>query len=118
MPKVAVVTGANQGLGFALVRRLGQTLGKQGIVYLTARDRQRGEAAVKQLQAEGLSPDFHLLDVTDDTSVAALADVLKQRHGGVDIFISNAAARISPGVPIPQQVAQFINTIFGPGFGD
>lgn len=110
MPKVAVVTGANQGLGFALVRRLGQILGKQGIVYLTARDRQRGEAAVKQLQAEGLSPDCHLLDVTDETSVTALADVLKQRFGGVDIFISNAAARISPAVPISQQVAQFINT--------
>lgn len=39
MSKVAIVTGANQGLGLALVRGLCCTLGTEGIVYLTARDR-------------------------------------------------------------------------------
>lgn len=110
MPKVAMVTGANQGLGLALVRRLCQIWGDQGVVYLTARHQQRGEIAVQQLQAEGLSPQFHLLDVTDDGSVASLAEFLKQQHGGVDVVISNAAARISPTIPPAQQVAQFIDT--------
>jgi carbonyl reductase 1 len=110
MQKVAIVTGANQGLGLALVRGLCQILGNQGIVYLTARDQQRGEAAIQQLQAEGLSPHFHALDVSDDQSVATLADSLNKRHGGVDIVISNAAARISPAVPPSQQVVHFINT--------
>lgn len=54
MSKVAIVTGANQGL--ALVRGLCRTLGTEGIVYLTARDRKRGEQAVDDLEAEGLSP--------------------------------------------------------------
>jgi NAD(P)-dependent dehydrogenase (short-subunit alcohol dehydrogenase family) len=53
MAKVAVVTGANQGLGLALVRGLCRRLGADGIVYLTARDRGRAAAG---LEAEGLSP--------------------------------------------------------------
>jgi carbonyl reductase 1 len=110
MQKVAIVTGANQGLGLALVRGLCQKLGNEGVVYLTTRDRQRGEAAIRQLQVEGLSPHFHLLDVTDDQSVTALADAIQERHKGIDLMISNAAARISPDVPQAQQVASFINT--------
>jgi NAD(P)-dependent dehydrogenase (short-subunit alcohol dehydrogenase family) len=110
MQKVAVVTGANQGLGLALVRGLCQQLGERGVVYLTARDRQRGLAAVQQLQSEGLAPELELLDVADDQSVRALAALLERRHGGVDIVIGNAAARIVPEVAAAQQVAQFINT--------
>ena len=111
MPKVAIVTGANQGLGLALVRGLCRTLGADGIVYLTARDRGRGEQAVASLQAaDGLSPRLELLDVRDDSSVQALARTIMDRHGGADIVISNAAARISPQVPDEQQVRAFIDT--------
>jgi carbonyl reductase 1 len=49
MSKVAIVTGADQGLGLALVRGLCCTLGTGGVVYLTARDRKRGEQAVADL---------------------------------------------------------------------
>ena len=110
MAKVAVVTGANQGLGLALVRGLCRALGAGGIVYLTARDRARGERAVAELQAEGLSPRLEVLDVRDDASVTGVAQVLAGRHGGVDVVISNAAARISPQVPAEQQVRTFVDT--------
>lgn len=110
MSKVAVVTGANQGLGLALARGLCRTLGSDGIVYLTARDRTRGEQAVGDLQAEGLSPRLEMLDVRDDTSVEAVAHTIAERHGRVDIVISNAAARISREVPSEQQVRTFVDT--------
>jgi carbonyl reductase 1 len=110
MSKVAVVTGANQGLGLALVRGLCRTLGPGGIVYLTARDRTRGEQAADDLRAEGLSPRLEVLDVRDGPSVQALAHTIAQRHGGVDTVISNAAARISPQVPAGQQVRAFVDT--------
>jgi len=110
MAKVAVVTGANQGLGLALVRGLCRALGAGGIVYLTARDRARGERAVAELQAEGLSPRLEVLDVRDDASVTGVAQALAGRHGGVDVVISNAAARISPQVPAEQQVRIFVDT--------
>lgn len=108
--KVAVVTGANQGLGFALVEALCRGLGPQACVYLTARNAARGEEAICRLRERGLSPLFHLLDVTDDASVAALAETIQTRHGGVDIVISNAAARITRDLPQAEQVALFVNT--------
>ena len=108
--KVALVSGSNQGLGFALVEALCNSLGPNSSVYLTARNRARGEEAVRQLHDRDLSPIFHLLDVTDDASVAALAETIRTRHEGVDIIISNAAARISPGLSQAEQVGLFINT--------
>src|SRR5262245_48373038 len=97
-PKIMVVTGANTGIGLAVVRRLSQQFGDNAAVYLTARDVQRGQAAVEQLQQEGLSPAFHLLDVASDESVATFARHIRETHGGVDVVISNAAARILPDV--------------------
>jgi carbonyl reductase 1 len=110
MERVALVTGSNQGLGFALVEALCKNLGPNSSVYLTARNGTRGEEAVRQLRDQGLSPIFHLLDVTDDASVAALAQTIRSRHGGVDIVISNAAARILPGLSQAEQVRLFVNT--------
>jgi carbonyl reductase 1 len=110
MTKVAVVTGSNQGLGFALVAALCRDLGPEASVYLTARNPERGEAALQRLRAQGLSPQFHPLDVTDDASVSALAKTIEARHGGADILISNAAARISRDRPQAEQVGEFVNT--------
>jgi NAD(P)-dependent dehydrogenase (short-subunit alcohol dehydrogenase family) len=110
MNKVAVVTGSNQGLGFALVETLCRELGPDAFVYLTGRNPGRVDKAVRALRGHGLSPVFHLLDVTDDASVAAFARDIRERHGGVDIVISNAAARISPSLPPREQVAAFIDT--------
>lgn len=109
-PKIMIVTGANTGIGLAVVRRLCQQFGEQAVVYLTARNAERGQAAVEQLQQEGLSPAFHLLDVAADESVEAFAQHIRQTHGGVDVVISNAAARILPDVPQAEQVENFINT--------
>jgi NAD(P)-dependent dehydrogenase (short-subunit alcohol dehydrogenase family) len=72
MNKVALVTGSNQGLGFALVETLCKNLGPNSSVYLTARNGIRGEEAVRQPRDRGLSPTFHLIDVTDDKSIAVL----------------------------------------------
>lgn len=108
--KVIIITGANTGLGLALVRRFLTQFGDTATVYLTARDEARGQAAVQLLHAEGLQPAFHLLDVTSDESVHIFADYIRTTHGGVDILVSNAAARISPTMPQSQQVEMFINT--------
>lgn len=86
--KVAVVTGSNQGIGFAIVKELLQR--KAGIVYLTSRNIARGKEAVEKLETEGLHPEFHQLEVTDKESVKALAKHLKDKHGGLDILINNA----------------------------
>ncbi|XP_012517277.1 PREDICTED: carbonyl reductase [NADPH] 1-like [Propithecus coquereli] len=86
--RVAVVTGANKGIGFAIVRDLCRQF--LGNVVLTARDAARGQAAVQQLQAEGLSPRFHQLDINDLQSIRALRDFLRREYGGLDVLVNNA----------------------------
>ena len=62
-----------------------------GDVVLTARDKARGRAAVQQLQAEGLSPRFHQLDIDDLQSIRALRDFLRKEYGGLNVLVNNAA---------------------------
>ncbi|KAL6652466.1 hypothetical protein ACP70R_011391 [Stipagrostis hirtigluma subsp. patula] len=85
---VAVVTGANRGIGHALAARLAE----RGLtVVLTARDGARGEAAAAPLRARGLAVVFRTLDVSDAASVAAFAAWLRDALGGLDILVNNAA---------------------------
>lgn len=86
--RVALVTGANKGIGLAIVRDLCRQF--SGDVVLTARDVARGQAAVQQLQAEGLSPRFHQLDIDDLQSIRALRDFLRKEYGGLNVLVNNA----------------------------
>lgn len=86
--KVAVVTGANKGLGFATVKGLCSQF--KGKVYLTARDEKRGNDASEELKKLGLNPVFHQLDVTNEASILQFRDFLKEKHEEIDILINNA----------------------------
>ena len=80
--RVAVVTGANRGIGFKVCRQLARRSGIR--VVLTARDAAKGKTAVKKLADEGLEVDYHRLYVTEAKSIAALAAYLESRYGEVD----------------------------------
>jgi hypothetical protein len=84
--RYAVVTGANKGLGWGIVKLLAST----GVmVVLTARDETRGLEAVEKLNECGLSDHvvFHLLDVMDPASIAPLADFIRIQYGKLDILV-------------------------------
>lgn len=86
-PSIALITGANKGIGFETARQLG----KRGIhVIIGARDAKRGAEAVKQLVAEGVSAASVLMEVTDAKSVITAAAEVERRHGHIDILINNA----------------------------
>ncbi len=87
---MAVVTGANKGIGLAIVRRLA----KEGItVVLTARDTTRGKEALESLKSQGLhNVKFHPLDVASPESILALAEWLHKTYGGIDILVSTFEA--------------------------
>lgn len=88
---VAVVTGANRGLGLEAVRQLARR-GMQ--VVLTCRNSGKGEVAMEKLLAEGLSVAFQPLDVTSEASVAELGGFIHRRFGRVDILINNAGVSL------------------------
>ncbi|MEM9626164.1 MAG: SDR family NAD(P)-dependent oxidoreductase [Pseudomonadota bacterium] len=110
MGRIALVTGANQGLGLALVRGLATELGPDDVVYLTARDPAKGRAALESLGTMRAQLAFERLDVTEEQSIADLADTIRDRHGGLDIVASNAAARITKERSEAEQVRTFIET--------
>jgi carbonyl reductase 1 len=107
---VAFVTGANQGLGRSLVRALSRQLGVGGVVYLAARSAERGQPAVELLRGEGLAPVFYQLDVEDGDQVSEAAATLRERHGGVDVVVSNAARRRTRDLSDAETIRAFIDT--------
>jgi len=106
----AVVTGANQGLGYAAVAQLARRLGTSADVYLTGRNPRRVSAAVAALRLDGLSVHNAHLDVRDEDGPLRLAQMLHTRHGTVDVVMSNAAARLSPDLRDSDQIEEFVDT--------
>jgi NAD(P)-dependent dehydrogenase (short-subunit alcohol dehydrogenase family) len=92
--RIALVTGANQGLGRALVEALAARMAPHDRVLLTGRDPERVQAAVAAVAGGPAIARVQgrVLDVRDGDAIAALADEL----GAVDIVFSNATSRMSP----------------------
>ena len=91
---IALITGANKGIGWAIAQGLGNLGWRVGV---GARDAERRDVAVDKLRAAGADAFGVPLDVTDDTSVAEAAMLIEQQAGGLDVLINNAA--ITGGVP-------------------
>jgi NAD(P)-dependent dehydrogenase (short-subunit alcohol dehydrogenase family) len=86
--KIALVTGANRGLGFETCKQLSQ-LGVT--VLLTSRDPIKGEVAAKQLIDKGLDVIFYQLDVSDRSNIKDIFTKIENQFGRLDILINNAA---------------------------
>lgn len=95
--RVAVVTGSNKGIGFAIVKKLCKKF--DGVVYLTARNPELGNAAVAELKAEGLQPKFHQLDISNQECINQLRDYLQEKYNGLDVLVNNAGMAYKKGSP-------------------
>ncbi len=91
MQKIAVVTGANRGMGFEVSRQLAK-IGMQ--VILTSRDPEKGEKAAEQLRREKLEVVYFPLDVTDPESIASLGQFIREKFGHLDVLVNNAGLLI------------------------
>ncbi|MFC1414762.1 SDR family oxidoreductase [Streptacidiphilus sp. N1-12] len=85
---IALVTGANKGIGYEIAVGLGALGWKVGV---GARDDKRRESAVERLRAAGVDAFGVPLDVTDDASVSAAAQLIEEQAGGLDVLVNNAA---------------------------
>lgn len=94
--KVALITGANKGIGFEVARQLGR---RGCTVLVGARDKKRGEEAAAKLAAEDLDARYIDIDVTVPATVAAAADRIAGEFGRLDILINNAGIAVQGDGP-------------------
>ena len=118
-PHIAVVTGANKGVGKEIVRQLAASPG--WLVVACARDPAKGEAAVADLIREGSNPSqlqFQPLDIDDQASIDSFAAWFDLAHGrvGLSTLVNNAAIQIEAGAPgnpsFAEQAASTLHTNF------
>lgn len=105
MSRTALVTGANQGLGYGLVEELAARMTPSDVVLLTGRNPSRVEEAVNRPRPDARARvEGRVLDVSDHEAVATLAKELST----TDIVISNAIAPLVPDRPQQEQADEFI----------
>lgn len=104
---VALVTGANKGLGKETARQLAA----RGVrVVLGSRDLSRGRTAARQLAAEGADVGLVQLDVTDEASIATATATIDERYSRLDILVNNAGAFV--GAPALQVTGEQLRSVF------
>jgi NAD(P)-dependent dehydrogenase (short-subunit alcohol dehydrogenase family) len=94
--KIALVTGANKGIGYAIATGLGGLGYRVGV---GARDEARLETAVEKLRAAGADAFGVPLDVTSDQSVTGAAELIERQAGRLDVLVNNAgiSGEVGPG---------------------
>jgi NAD(P)-dependent dehydrogenase (short-subunit alcohol dehydrogenase family) len=110
--KIALVTGANKGLGFEIARQLGH----HGItVLLAARDDAKAGKAAEKLKSEGLDVQPIKLDVTNPTDISNAADLIREKFGRLDILINNAGVLVAKAdLAIDDFRSTFETNVFAP----
>jgi carbonyl reductase 1 len=111
--RIALVTGATQGLGLALVEGLAARLGPDDLVLLTSRDPAKVAEVTARVAARPgnvAAVEGRVLDVSDPDAITGLAAELAAGHGGVDLVISNATGRMNPDVDPAEQVDRQLDT--------
>ncbi|OYQ32991.1 hypothetical protein CHU92_13800 [Flavobacterium cyanobacteriorum] len=116
--KVALITGANKGIGLEVARQLGQ----HGVkILIGARNTEKGEKASGSLRAIGVEAGFIHLDVTREESIIAAARQIREEYGKLDILVNNAGVfpeyfqGLFDVTVVPQEVlaATFQTNVFG-----
>jgi NAD(P)-dependent dehydrogenase (short-subunit alcohol dehydrogenase family) len=95
--RIALVTGANKGIGLEIARQLAAHHGMT--VLIGARDEARGRDAADRLRAEGLEARWTMLDVTDQQTIAAAARRIETEFGRLDVLVNNAAVALDRRAP-------------------
>lgn len=110
--RVAIVTGANRGIGLSVVKKLCQVF--DGDVFLTARNTEKGLLALQKLRQEGYSPIFYPLDIAVMRSIQEFRKFIIEEYGAIDILVNNAGESYSDDCTIPYtfQASTYIQTNF------
>ncbi|CAF1413802.1 unnamed protein product [Didymodactylos carnosus] len=111
---IALITGGNKGIGFETARQLGE-LGL--IVLIGARDKTRGEEAVRKLENENIQAKLIELDVTKQHTVDDAAQQVLSDYGRLDVLINNAAVYLEGESPSHTHMSKMRETFETNVFG-
>ena len=107
--KVALVTGANRGIGLEVSRQLAA----KGIqIVLTGRDRDLTESAAAELRQEDFDVSAAVMDVSDEESVRRCARTVRDRVGSIDILVNNAAVLIAENTSVLETTVEEFSRTF------
>jgi NAD(P)-dependent dehydrogenase (short-subunit alcohol dehydrogenase family) len=111
--RIALVTGANKGIGFEIARQLGKEGNR---ILIGARDRDRGQTAVADLRSEGFAARYVQIDLTELATITGAAADIEAQEGRLDILINNAGITSlgdgSPGAASLEAVRRTFDTNF------
>ncbi|TYP74115.1 SDR family oxidoreductase [Paenibacillus methanolicus] len=109
--KIALITGANKGIGLEIARQLG----KQGMIVLVgARSLPKAEEAAAKLQAERIQAYPMELDVTNRQHIAYAADRIEKEYGKLDVLVNNAGIYLDhEGTDVDMMRRSFDTNFFG-----
>lgn len=111
--KVALITGANKGIGFEIARKLG----KQDIIVLIgARSPKLGEDAAAKLRAENIDAHTLTLDVTHSPSAQRAHDFIEREYGRLDILVNNAGVMHDATLQPAETPVETIRDVFETNF--
>lgn len=94
--KVALITGANKGLGLEIARQLGQ----KGLTVVLAARQGKADAPAAELRSQGLDAHAVELDVTSAADIAALPAFLEEKFGRLDVLVNNAGVQLDTGFDV------------------
>ena len=107
--RVALITGANKGIGLEIARELGN----QGItVIVGARDAGRGQQAAEALRQDGIDAQPIALDVLDEASIKNAAESIDQQFGHLDILVNNAGISRERGQKPSESSAEYLRETY------
>lgn len=111
--KIALVTGANKGIGLEIARQLGH-LGYR--VLLGCRDEGRAGLAVNELSAEGIDCEAIIVDTADSKSIDAAVAEIASRYDRLDVLVNNAGVLLDTGVTFPEVGEDVLRNTFEANF--
>jgi NAD(P)-dependent dehydrogenase (short-subunit alcohol dehydrogenase family) len=111
--RVALVTGANKGIGFEVARQLAR---RGDAVLLGARDEERGREAEAKLKAEGFDAQFLRLDLEDADTHRAAAKFVEDKFGRLDVLVNNAGIALDAGVKASDVSQDILRRTFDTNF--
>lgn len=111
--KIALITGANKGIGFEAARQLAQ---KGFTLLIGARDASKGEEAAVKLRSEGFNADYVRIDTTDAETIKQAAAEVERKYGKLDVLVNNAGIFIDAGIPVEETPDDLLRNTFETNF--